>query len=165
MYQIHKDLKSLSTPMDKCLLDPKNARVGHDVDGIAEALKKYGQRTPIVVNKSTNIIIKGNGTYKAAQQLGWKNIAALFVEEASETSTGYAIADNRLGDKSVFDAHTLHELFTIVSPNEIPGVDDKFLSEIGYIEESATSGNDPDPSADEIPGKADSVCKAGQDGT
>lgn len=163
MYQIHKDLKSLSTKIDKCKPDPKNARTGHSIEGIAESLKKYGQRKPIVVNKKTNIIEAGNGTWNAAKSLGWKNIAALFVEDSPEAATGFAIADNRLSDMSVFDAEILHELFDIVSPADIPGVDDNFLSEIGYIEDGpGTDGTEPNPKDDILPEKPKAICKVGQ---
>ena len=132
---IHEDLKLLAVSIDDCKPDPDNARTGHDIGGISDSLEKYGQRKPIVVHRESGVIIAGNGTYKAALALGWQEIAAVKVEDDEKAAIGFAIADNRLGDASVFDAEKLHELFDIVSPDEIPGVDDSFLESIGYVEE------------------------------
>lgn len=149
-HNIHKDLQALATAINKCQPDPKNARTGHDVEGIAESFKKYGQRNLIVINKKTNFIESGNGRWKAAKLLGWSHVAAIFVEDDPKTATGFAIADNRLSDISVFDSHTLHELFEIVSPDDIPGVDNEFLRHIGFIEtpEPVKKPEQPEPQKD-----------------
>lgn len=102
---IIEPLRSLAVDVREIHMDPSNARMGHDVEGIAESIKRYGQRTPIVVNKSEgNVILKGNGTYQAMVEiLHAGRIAAVFVEDAELTAHGYALADNRLTDLSFFD--------------------------------------------------------------
>ena len=139
---IHEDLKPLAVSIDDCKPDPDNARTGHDIGGISDSLEKYGQRKPIVVHRESGVIIAGNGTYKAALALGWNKIAAVKVEDDEKAAIGFAIADNRLGDASVFDAEKLHELFDLVSPDEIPGVDDSFLESIGYVVGAEEAGEE-----------------------
>lgn len=113
--------------------DPANARIGHDVPGIKASLQAYGQRKPIVVNRlQNNKIEAGNGTYRAAKELGWSHIAVVFVEDDPATAAGYGIADNRLGDLSEWDVEVLREiiptagdLFTGFKPadlNDLVGV-------------------------------------------
>jgi hypothetical protein len=138
MKHINDDLSSLATSMDKLLLDPANARTGHNIDAICASLTKFGQRTPIVVNKNTNIILKGNGTFKAAQKLGWDKIAVSYVDDDNLTATQYSIADNRIGDLSEFDNDTLKDLLNAMdNPLDVPGVDEKFLNELENIEGDA----------------------------
>lgn len=52
---------------------PNNVRIHtkRNLDTIKNSLKEFGQVKPILVQKSTNYIIAGNGTYQAAKALGW----------------------------------------------------------------------------------------------
>jgi len=129
---IAEDLRALAVDIDLPVLDPANSREGHDVEGIAAAIALYGQRTPIVINVSQgNKVEKGNGTLKAMRSLGKLMIAAVKVQDDPMTATGYAIADNRLGDKSRFNYEVLARLFDeMEAPTQVPGVDDVFLAEV-----------------------------------
>jgi hypothetical protein len=124
-------LMPLAVPIDSVYCDPANARAGHDLDGIADSLQKYGQRTPIVVNKN-GVILKGNGTYTAAKtRLKWTEIAAVTVNDDAVTATGYAIADNRLGDLSHFDDAALRALLeSLDAPLDVPGIDQSFIDSL-----------------------------------
>lgn len=120
---IAKDLRPLAVPVELIAFDPDNARKGHDIDGIAKSILQFGQRKPVVVNRSEgNILLAGNGTYAAITQvLHATHIAAVFVEDDRNSSRGYAIADNRLGDLSYFDPDTL--LAELANQDNIPGGD------------------------------------------
>lgn len=127
------DLRALAVPLDDLKLDPANARAGHALDRIAASLHRYGQRKPIVVNRSEgNKIEAGNGTWQAARSLGWTHIAAVFVEDDPMTAVGYGIADNRLGDLSEWDAETLQALVAGLDPemNLPTGFDDDELADM-----------------------------------
>jgi hypothetical protein len=127
---ITPQLLPLAIPLDDCHLDPANARTGHDVDMIAASLTQYGQRTPIVINRSEGgKIEKGNGTWKAAKALGWTHIAAVMVEDAAMTAVGYAIADNRASELSQWDDETLVTLLSALDMDEfITGFDEDDLA-------------------------------------
>lgn len=108
---ISESLRPLAVPIADLHEDPANARVKHDVAGIQASLQAYGQRKPIVVNRlQNNKIEAGNGTYRAAKELGWSHIAVVFVEDDPATAAGYGIADNRLGDLSEWDVDVLREI-------------------------------------------------------
>ncbi len=127
------DLRTLAVPLDDLKLDPANARTGHALDKIAASLHRYGQRKPLVVNRSEgNKIEAGNGTWQAAKSLGWSHIAAVFVEDDPMTAVGYGIADNRLGDLSEWDADTLLKLVDGLDPDlNLPtGFDDGELADM-----------------------------------
>lgn len=75
----------------------------------------------IVINRvENNKIEAGNGTWQAAKNLGWTQIAAVMVDDDPMTATGYGIADNRLGDMSQWDGATLAILLDGIDDPEIP---------------------------------------------
>ena len=85
-------------------LDPANVRK-HDrknLDAIKASLRKFGQQKPIVVD-AKGIVIAGNGTMTAAQELGWTDIAAVRTELVGVEATAFAIADNRSAELAEWD--------------------------------------------------------------
>jgi len=99
------DLRDKAAMMDILILDPENARK-HDqrnLKMIAESLYRFGQRTPLTVNRKTNFIQKGNGTYMAAKMLGWVVIAVVWTDDEREDSIAYSLVDNRTSDTSTTD--------------------------------------------------------------
>lgn len=88
---------------------PMNARQG-DVGLIAESLGKNGQFRPIVVNRRDNSILVGNHTWKAAKMLGWKEIAATFVDADDETAAKIVLVDNKTSDLGSYDHVELAEM-------------------------------------------------------
>lgn len=87
----------------------KNPRKGN-VKAIAESLKTNSQYRPIVVQKSSMKILAGNHTWKAAKELGWKKIAAVFVDVNDEEAKRIVLADNRTNDLADYDNTILAEL-------------------------------------------------------
>ena len=83
--------------IDSLKLDPKNARKHSkkNLDAIANSLKQFGQRKPIVVHNG--VVIAGNGTLEAARSLGWSQIAIVRTPEDwdADTAKAFALADNR----------------------------------------------------------------------
>lgn len=96
------------------MTDPQNARRG-DVSAVKRSLNVFGQRKPIVVKQTgtdaegrpTGIVMAGNHTYAAALELGWTEVAAVFVDEDASTSKAYALADNRTGELATWDNEQL----------------------------------------------------------
>ena len=106
---IAEDLRPLAVEISGLTLDPRNARK-HDegnLSAIAASLRQFGQVKPIVVNRDTKIIEAGNGTFLAAQTLGWSHLAVVFVEHDAAAARGYAIADNRTAELATWDDEML----------------------------------------------------------
>lgn len=117
-HNIHPDLMPLATPIDDLHQDPANARTDHDIVRLAGSLAQYGQRKPMVVNRSeANKIEAGNGTWQAAKFLGWTHVAAVFVEDSPTTAAAFAIADNRLAELSRWDYEALQTLIDSIDPD------------------------------------------------
>jgi hypothetical protein len=142
-HNVIKALEPLLVEIDSLNLDQANAREGHDVEGIAASLREFGQRTPLVaLSNGSGRVLKGNGTLKAARKLGWTHVAAILVEDDSTTATRYAIADNRLGDKSHFSLDALGKLLdSLDEPESVPGADEDWLEEV----QALTEGADQEP--------------------
>lgn len=87
----------------------KNPRKGN-VKAIAESLEINKQYRPIVVQKSTKKILAGNHTWLAAQSLGWKEIAVVFVDVDDVAAKRIVLADNKTNDLADYDGQILAEL-------------------------------------------------------
>jgi hypothetical protein len=95
--------------IDDLTLDPNNARK-HDDENlrvIAESLKQFGQRKPIVVWQKT--VVAGNGTIVAARSLGWKEIDVALIPDDwdADKVKAYALADNRSAELAEWDKEVL----------------------------------------------------------
>lgn len=95
--------------ISKVALDPANVRT-HDernLKAIADSLRLFGQRKPIVVMQADGgfVVIAGNGTLEAARLLGWDEIAVAVVPDnwTSDEAAAYAIADNRSAELAAWD--------------------------------------------------------------
>jgi hypothetical protein len=106
---IIESIKHIAISVDQLKNWEKNPRVG-SIEAVARSLEKFGQRKPIVVNKRTNEVIAGNHTIMAAKSLGWKEVAAVWVDDDEATAQAYAIADNRTHDLGAYDEQALAAL-------------------------------------------------------
>jgi len=117
---ITSDLRSLAVPIEQVAPSEKNPKE-HDhrsIAAICASLREYGQRKPIVVNRSDGQVIAGNGTLQAALTLGQRAIAVVWVEDDPQTASGYAISDNRSAEFSRWDQEMLGELLGGVDLSE-----------------------------------------------
>jgi DNA modification methylase len=87
----------LAVPIDGVELHPRNPRVG-DVEAVADSLRRFGQKKPLVVQESTRYVVAGNHVLRAARSLGWTEIAANVEAMDDATATGFMLADNRTAD-------------------------------------------------------------------
>lgn len=132
---IAESLKIFAVPIASIQPDPANTRRHpvRNLEAVKASLQRYGQRKPIVVNRVTGIIEAGSGTWKAAQELGWSEVAAVYVEDDPTTAAGYAIADNRTADLAEWDdaalARTLEALKTEGELSNV-GFDDRDLDRL-----------------------------------
>ena len=96
---------------------PQNVRQG-DVGAISESLRIHGQYKPIVVQKSTNRILAGNHTWKAAKSLGWSDIAVTLVDVSDEQALRILLMDNRTTELATNDNEALASLLESLASSE-----------------------------------------------
>ena len=103
-------LKIEQVPVEKLTFDPSNARKHSDANlaAIAESLKQFGQRKPIVVN-AENVIVAGNGTVEAARLLGLTDVDVVRVPKdwSADQVKAFALADNRTAELAEWNPEVL----------------------------------------------------------
>ena len=103
-------LKIESLPIDKLKFDPTNARKHSNVNlsAIAESLKQFGQRKPIVIT-AENVIVAGNGTVEAARLLGLTDVEVVRVPKdwSADQVKAFALADNRTAELAEWNPEVL----------------------------------------------------------
>jgi ParB family chromosome partitioning protein len=73
----------MQIPVSDIIVKKRIRREMGDIDSLAESMKRYGQISPIVINKK-NILIAGGRRLEAAKRLGWHNINAIISESTDE---------------------------------------------------------------------------------
>ena len=159
LHYIAESLRPLAIEISKLIPDQANARKHNDknMDAIVASLSRFGQRSPIVVQRQGMIVRAGNGRLEAAKRLSWSHIAAVIVDESSVDATAFAIADNRTAELAEWDESVLAGLLDSLDPEDlkVTGFSEKDLQVI--LNEQL-----PDPVQDEVPEPpADPITKPG----
>lgn len=83
---------------------PDNPRINDaSVDAVANSIRDFGFRQPIVVDKD-RVIIAGHTRYKAAKKLKLKTVPVIVADDLDEDQVkAYRIADNSAGSASEWD--------------------------------------------------------------
>ena len=82
----------------------KNPRRNDDaVEAVANSIKEFGMKQPIVVDKD-GVIIVGHTRYKALKKLGIKETDVIVADDLTEEQVkAYRIADNSTGEIATWD--------------------------------------------------------------
>jgi len=103
-------LKIEQLPIDKLQFEPTNARkLSHaNIAAIAQSLKQFGQRKPIVIT-ADGVIVAGNGTVEAARLLGLTDVDVVRVPKdwTADQIKAFALADNRTAELAEWDVTVL----------------------------------------------------------
>lgn len=85
--------------------NPRNNDIA--VDKVAESIKEFGFKVPIIVDKDT-VIIAGHTRYKAAKKLGLKEIPIIKAEDlAPEQVQAFRIMDNKSSEMASWNYEAL----------------------------------------------------------
>ena len=80
------------------------------VDAVANSIRDFGFRAPIILDKK-KMIIAGHTRFEAAIQLGLSEVPCIIAQDMTAKQTkGYRIADNSAGSKSEWDTELLAEI-------------------------------------------------------
>lgn len=92
------------TPIAEVTLNERNPRINDEaVAPVADSIRRFGFRQPLVANRASGIIEAGNTRYKAALRLGLLEVPVIWVDDDELTAMSYAIADNRSHEFSEWD--------------------------------------------------------------
>ena len=73
----------MQIPVDEIIVKKRIRKKPGDIDSLADSLKRYGQISPIVINKN-NVLIAGGRRLEAAKRLGWRTINVVISESSDE---------------------------------------------------------------------------------
>ena len=95
--------------INKIIPYEKNPRKNNEaVDPVAESIKEFGFKVPIVVDKN-NVIITGHTRYKAAKKLKMKTVPCIVADDLTEEQAkAFRLADNKVGEIAEWDTDLLH---------------------------------------------------------
>lgn len=95
------------------------------VQYVAESIRQFGWKQPIVIDKD-GVIVAGHTRYKAAQSLGLEKAPCVIADDLTpEQVKAYRLADNKVGEIAGWDFDALEE--------ELAGIEFD-MSDFGFIE-------------------------------
>lgn len=115
----------------------KNPRKNDDaVKYVAESIRQFGFKQPIVIDKS-GVIVAGHTRWKAAKHLHLKTVPCLIADDLTDEQVkAFRLADNKVAEIAEWDLDLLDEEL-----NDILDID---MDDFGFEFEDVT--DDPDPS-------------------
>jgi hypothetical protein len=117
MSGIHPSLKSLAVDIDTLDYLEGNPRIGN-VEAIMASYSEFGQVKPIVAKKNddgTATVIAGNHQLEAAVNLGWEQIAVIFLDADDKKAIAFALADNRTMELGYTEPELLTDMLLEIS--------------------------------------------------
>ena len=117
------------------------------VDAVAESIKEFGFKNPIIVDKG-DVIVAGHTRYKAAEKLGLDEVPAIVADDLSdEQIKAFRLADNKTAELAEWNFDLLE--------TELAGISEIDMSAFGFDietepdEAEATEDNYTEP--DDLP--------------
>jgi hypothetical protein len=117
MNGIHPSLKSLAVDIGTLDYLAGNPRIGN-VEAIMASYSEFGQVKPIVAKKNedgTATVIAGNHQLEAAINLGWEQIAVIFLDADDKKAIAFALADNRTMELGYTEPELLTDMLLEIS--------------------------------------------------
>ena len=113
----------------------KNPRINDNaVEAVANSIKEFGWRQPIVVDRD-NVIIAGHTRYKAAKRLKMKEVPVIVASDLTEEQVrAYRIADNSAGSASTWDFDKLLDELGVITYDMVDFGLDFTLTDDGNID-------------------------------
>jgi hypothetical protein len=117
--------------IDDLIEDQDNARhhPEDNIKSIAKSLEEFGQQTPIVINQQ-GLIIKGNGTVRAAKSIGWTELRAIRTKLTETRALAYSLVDNKSSDLAKWDEDQL-----TINLDKINEIDDLDMADFGFSDD------------------------------
>lgn len=111
----------------------KNPRKNdHAVSEVKQSIERFGFSSPIIARKSDNVIIAGHTRWKAAKEIGLKEVPVRFMDLDVVDSQLLAIADNKLNERADWDDDLLEQVLQDLAGEDLSGIgfDDNELQDI-----------------------------------
>ena len=85
------------------------------VNSVAESIKEFGFKVPIIIDKN-NVIVAGHTRVKAAKKLGLESVPCIMADDLSEEQVNaFRLADNKVAEAAEWDFDKLEEELNNIS--------------------------------------------------
>ncbi len=98
----------------------------HAIESVAKSIKRFGFGAPIIARKADGMIIAGHTRFKAAQQLKLDKVPVRYLDLDPADAKMLALADNKVGELSMWNETLLAETLNEMKKNEID------ISDLGW---------------------------------
>jgi len=133
--------------IESLIPDIDNPRVNSGaISQVAESIRLFGFRVPLVVNTEGNIIA-GHTRYRAALMLGMVKVPCVLADDLTEEQqNAFAVAENRTSDFAFFDVEKLSTFVEGIPPELLAAfdIDAVLLAGVDGSEEEQLSIKDPE---------------------
>ena len=128
-------MKIVEVPLSQIVPYDRNPRDNTNaVEKVAESIKTFGFKVPIVLDKA-NVIVAGHTRVLAAKTLGLKTVPCIYADDLTDDQVkAYRIADNSTGELAGWDFGKLE--------TELAGIDGIDLSTYGFFEHKILDSTD-----------------------
>lgn len=100
-------MEMVTLPLDEIKPYPNNPRINDKaIDVVAKSIKRYGYRSPIVVDKS-NVIISGHTRYEALKLLGHTEAQVIVSTMSKAKAKEFRLIDNKSSELAEWDKDKL----------------------------------------------------------
>jgi len=106
---IQHDLTPVETDIETIYPHPRNPHNG-DVEAIKRSIAKNGVYAPVVIQKSTRFVVKGNHTYEALMDLGFPTLPVVTLDIDDDRALRILLTDNRISQRGNDDPGLLKTL-------------------------------------------------------
>lgn len=102
-------MKTEPVELKRLTYDPNNARVHPEANlrAIRASLEQWGQVEPLVVQRSTDRVIGGNGRLQVMRELGWRKAQVHYLDLDDQKAQALGVALNRSGELAEWDEPVL----------------------------------------------------------
>lgn len=109
MEKMNKKMHIKELSIDDLTPYENNPRKNDDaVKYVAESIKQFGFKVPIIVDKN-NVIVAGHTRHKAAKELGMKTVPCIIADDLTdEQIKAFRIADNKVAEFAEWDFDLLN---------------------------------------------------------
>lgn len=132
--EVPENLAGLLYPLEAARIDPTNPRKTEDLDVLVEGIRRFGMRTPLIVNEQTGEIEAGHQRRLALKRLGVNFAPMVWVDDDDITAASFNIADNRTAEiVAKWDDAALSRIFGVLKKEDAlvgVGFDDDSLAEL-----------------------------------
>lgn len=121
------------------------------VDSVAESIRQFGFKQPIVVDRN-GVIVAGHTRYKAAEKLGMKTVPCIRADDLTDEEVRkYRLVDNKSAELSFWDDD---KLALELDDLDLDGFDFDWGIELEEEEEEAQEDDFEFTAEDDLPAKA-----------